>query len=107
MVVTKLPQREKIAKKPTTISATVTQNATIYAANIHPATFLYTFSPSSSFLGISAPAPPANTVAFLTTSSVPSPHTSTGSNAKPAFRGEQEAGTSGVPAGPPVRAAWQ
>lgn len=39
-VVTQLPQRLQMAKKPTTISAMVTMNAMRYAMNIHLETVL-------------------------------------------------------------------
>jgi len=56
----------------------VVHSATIYAVNIHPATFLYTSNPSfNSFGNRSCAAVPF------------SPHTSTGLNQKLLVRGEQ------------------
>ena len=78
MVVTKLPQRLKMAKIPSTISARVIQNASVYAANIHLATFSYAFKPSWSPLGNSV-----CTVVLLRS------HTSMGLNQNAVLRGEQ------------------
>lgn len=45
IVVTKLPQRLKMALNPIRNSAAVKQMAMMYEANIHLATFWYVFSP--------------------------------------------------------------
>ena len=78
IVVTKLPQRLKMAKIPSTISARVIQNASVYAANIPLATFSYAFKPSWRSLGNSV-----CTVVLLRS------HTSMGLNQNAVLRGEQ------------------
>lgn len=77
-VVTRLPQREKIAKKPTTNSAAVKAVAMMNAQFIQPATFLYVLRPFCR----SSPSTFCTDVFF-------SPQTSVGSNQNCVLEDEQ------------------
>lgn len=78
MLVTKLPQRLKMARKPTRNAMSVAPSATLHATNVHSATVLYVFNPVCHSFGKRVCTP----VPFK-------PQTVTGSNQYSACRGEQ------------------